>query len=170
MCGMAQLRDLLTFPNPVNEVAARVVASGVVLLAVLALVTGSPWVLLVMALGFALRVAAGPRFSPLGRLAAQVIAPRIAKVKLVPGPPKRFAQTIGLAFATAATVLALLGFSTAATVLLAVLLTFAALEAFVGFCAGCFLFAQLMRVGLIPEQTCAACSNIWLRPGATTAS
>jgi len=47
--------------------------------------------------------------------------------------------------------------------LLAVLLVFALLESVVGFCAGCFVFAQLMKVGLVPEETCAACADISLR-------
>ena len=43
------------------------------------------------------------------------------------------------------------------------LLVFALLESVVGFCAGCFVFAQLMKVGLVPEETCAACADISLR-------
>ena len=43
--------------------------------------------------------------------------------------------------------------------LLAVLLVFALLESVVGFCAGCWVFAQLMKVGLVPEATCAACDR-----------
>lgn len=160
---MSDWRAAFVFPNPVNEKAARVVATGVVLLAALALLSRSPWVPLIMAIGFALRVAAGPRFSPLGRLAAFVIAPRLGAARLVAGPPKRFAQAIGLAFTVAAAVLGFLGLSTASLLLLAVLFVFASLEAFVGFCAGCFVFAQLMRVGLVPQDTCEACNDISLR-------
>ncbi|MDT4901626.1 MAG: hypothetical protein QOJ78_2556, partial [Pseudonocardiales bacterium] len=31
-------------------------------------------------------------------------------------------------------------------------------------CIGCKVFAGLMRAGLIPDETCAACANIDLRP------
>ena len=29
-----------------------------------------------------------------------------------------------------------------------------------GFCAGCFVFGHLMRLGVIPEETCEACADI----------
>ena len=69
--------ELFSFPNPVNETSARVVASGVVLMAVLFLATGWSWVLAIMTYGFLARVLTGPTLSPLGRLATQVITPRI---------------------------------------------------------------------------------------------
>lgn len=154
------------FPNPVNEKAARVVAAGVVVLAVLTLITGWHWLIALLAVGFAARVAAGPRFSLLGRLATQVIAPRLGVPKFVPGPPKRFAQAIGLILTTVAAVLSLgLGLATAGTGLIIVLLIFATLEAAVGFCAGCWLFGLLMRVGVIPAETCESCNNIWSKYG-----
>ena len=158
------MSKLIGFPREVNEKAARAVAGGVVVLAILALVTQWRWVPVVMAIGFALRVMAGPRFSPLGQLATRVIAPRLGTPKIVPGPPKRFAQAIGFIFTTAASVAAI-GFAatTLATVLLSILLVFALLESVVGFCAGCYAFGWLMRWGIIPEETCEACNNVQLR-------
>lgn len=158
------VREVLTFPNPVNEKAARVVAGGVVVLSALTLATQWWWLSVVLTLGFALRVAAGPRFSPLGRLAVHVIAPRFGEARLVPGPPKRFAQTIGLLTSGAAAVAALaFGATTVASALLAILVVFALLESAVGFCAGCWAFGHLMRLGAIPEDTCEACNDITLR-------
>jgi hypothetical protein len=155
---------LLTFPNPVNEKAARTVATLVAAFAVLILATGWQWLLPVMALGFLLRVLAGPRLSPFGLLATKVVAPRLGEQVLVPGPPKRFAQTVGLLFTTSASIAGpLLGQHAIAAGLLAVLLVFAFLEAALNFCAGCWVFAQLMRLGLVPEETCAACNDIRLR-------
>jgi hypothetical protein len=144
--------------NPVNEKASRVVAGGVALLVVLTLATGSRWVLVLLPLGFLARVLTGPRLSPLGQLATKVVAPRLGRPKLVPGPPKRFAQAIGLTLTTVAAVAAL-GFSatTLTAVLLVILLVFALLESVVGFCAGCWLFGRLMTFGVIPESTCEAC-------------
>ncbi|PRY58031.1 uncharacterized protein DUF4395 [Knoellia remsis] len=159
------VRGVLSFPNPVNEKAARSVAAGVVLLGVVTLATQWWWLAAVMAVGFALRVAAGPRFSPLGRLAVHVVAPRLGAPRMVPGPPKRFAQTVGLVTSAAAAVAALgFGATTVASVLLGVLVVFATLEAAVGFCAGCWAFGHLMRLGVIPEETCAACADLSLRP------
>jgi len=47
--------------------------------------------------------------------------------------------------------------------LLGVLVVFATLESVVGFCAGCWMFGQLMRLGVIPEETRVACADIWRR-------
>jgi hypothetical protein len=150
------------FPDPVNEKAARVVAGGVALLALTTLLTGWIWLTVVLALGFLARVLTGPKLSPLGLLATRVVAPRLGPPKLVPGPPKRFAQAIGLTFTTAAAVAGVgFGATTAALVLVAILAVFALLEAGLGFCAGCWMFAQLMRAGVIPESACAACRDIW---------
>ena len=157
---MSTVSDLIGFPNPVNEKAARVVAGWVLLLGVVALATGWPWLLPVLAVGFAARVLAGPRYSLIGQLATRVIAPRLGPAKLVPGPPKQFAQGIGLAVTAVASVFALvLGVPVVATVLLAVLVVFAALESIAGFCFGCWVFGRLMRVGIIPESVCEACAT-----------
>ncbi|MHB8464590.1 MAG: DUF4395 domain-containing protein [Acidimicrobiales bacterium] len=154
--------SLFSFPNPVNDVAARTVASGVVLMALAAIVLGQPWLTIPLAFGFVARVASGPRFSPLGQLATRVVAPRLPQYKkLVPGPPKRFAQAIGAAFTLSALGAWLAGSATAAFILLGVLLVPAILEAAFGFCVGCKLFAALMRAGLIPEDVCAECADLW---------
>ena len=47
--------------------------------------------------------------------------------------------------------------------MLGVLIFFAALEAIVGFCTGCFVFGYMMRWGLIPQETCEKCNNLQLR-------
>ena len=160
---MASVRSAFGFPAVVNEKAARVVAGGVALIAATALLTGWLWLSALLAAGFTLRVAAGPRYSPLGQLATKVVAPRLGRPTLVAGPPKRFAQTVGLVFTLAATGFLLAGLPVVTMGLLAVLLGFALLESVLGFCAGCFVFAQLMKVGLVPEETCAACADISLR-------
>ena len=156
---------VIGFPNPVNEKAARTVAAGVALLASLTLITGWHGLIAVLALGFLARVLTGPKLSVLGQLATRVIAPRLGPPRLVPGPPKRFAQAIGLTLTTVAAVSSLVfGAELLATVLVTVLLVFALLESVVGFCAGCWLFARLMAIGLIPQEVCEACANIWSRP------
>jgi hypothetical protein len=43
------------------------------------------------------------------------------------------------------------------------LLLFAALEAVFALCLGCKVFALLMRAGVVPEEVCAECSDIWSR-------
>jgi hypothetical protein len=155
---------LLTFPNPVNEKTARTVAAGVLIIVIVALATQWLWLTAVLAAGFLLRVASGPRFSPLGPLANRVIAPRLGPPKLVPGPPKRFAQAVGFTVTTAAA-LAWFVFSSAlvVNVLLALMVVAAGLESIVGLCLGCVAFGYLMRAGVIPPETCEACNNVSLR-------
>jgi hypothetical protein len=157
--------ELFSFPNPVNEVSARLVAGGVVLLGLACLAFRQPWLMVVLALGFLLRVAAGPRFDPLGLLVTRVITPRLPVAeRLTPGPPKRFAQAIGAAFTVSASVLLYgLGLSGIAYGLIAVLVVFATLESVLGFCMGCKVFALLMKVGVVPESVCEECNDLSLR-------
>lgn len=160
-------QKLFAFPNPVNEKAARVVAGVVFGLSVLTLATGWFWLLAVLAYGFWARVLTGPTLSPLGRFATQVAAPRLGPPKHVAGPPKRFAQGMGAAMTTVAAVAALgFGATGIADVLLAMMILAAGLEAFVAFCLGCQVFAGLMRLGVIPDDVCAECADIWARPSA----
>jgi hypothetical protein len=150
---------LFSFPNPVNEVSARLVAGGVVLMSLAAIVFGQPWIAAVIAYGFVARVLTGPTLSPLGQLVTRVITPRLRVApRPVPGPPKRFAQGMGAVFSVTAAVLGLgLGLHTAAYALLGLLVVAATLESVFAFCIGCKLFAALMRAGLIPAAVCERC-------------
>ena len=157
---------VLGFPNPVNEKAARTVAAGVLIMAAvtlalsLAVSTGWLWLSAALALGFLARVLTGPTLSPLGRLATAVVAPRLGEPKLVAGPPKRFAQSIGLVVTGAATLAtALHGFGVA-QILLGLIVVAASLESIFAICIGCRIFSVLMRAGLIPAETCEACNNV----------
>jgi len=156
--------ELFSFPNPVNEKAARVVAGCVALISAFALASGWLWLTAVLAIGFALRVASGPRFSPLGLLATRVVAPRLGEPKLVAGPPKRFAQAIGTVVTGSAAV-AWFWFSAIGVTqaLLVVIVIAATLESVFAICLGCIIFGWLMKVGVIPEETCEACNDITLR-------
>ena len=157
---MGLVRELLSFPNPVNEKAARVVAGVVVVMAVVTLTTGFYWLLIPLAYGFWARVLTGPTLSPLGWLAQRVIAPLLGPSKPVPGPPKRFAQGMGALMSTAALVLAFAVSHTAADVVLALLVAAAGLESVVGYCLGCQIFGVLMRVGVIPYSVCVECADV----------
>jgi len=163
-------KNLFDFPDPVNEVSARLVAGGVVLMALAIVVARQPWVIAPLAFGFVARVLTGPTLSPLGQLVTRVITPRLAFApRLVPGPPKRFAQGIGATLSVAAAI-AHFGFGATGVALLLVtaILVAASLEAFAGVCLGCGLFAQLMRVGLVPASVCESCADISGRLGGST--
>jgi hypothetical protein len=49
-------------------------------------------------------------------------------------------------------------------VLVGLLVVAATLESVFALCIGCQVFAVLMRLGVVPEETCEACANIWARP------
>jgi|SRR5665213_304689 len=154
--------SFFSFPNPVNDIAARSVASGVVVMAAIALATHQLWLTIPLAYGFVARVACGPRFSPLGLVATRLVAPRLgAHAKLVPGPPKRFAQAMGATFTVAALLVWLLWSDLAAEVLLGLLIVPAVLEAALGYCVGCRIFALAIRSGLVPEEVCLECGDLY---------
>ena len=117
------MQALFSFPNPVNEVSARLVAAGVVVMCVLTIAFDLEWATVVIAYGFVARVLTGPTLSPLGQLrdAGRHAAARDARSDRWPGPPKRFAQGMGVAFSVTALVLTGLGFWTAAEVVLGLL-------------------------------------------------
>ena len=156
-----------SFPNPVNDVAARTVATGVVIMAVLVAGLGWGWVLIPLTYGFIARVLAGPRISPLGLFATRVVAPQLPQYeKLVPGPPKRFAQAMGLTFTATASILWLAGATGTARVVIGLLIVAALLEAALGLCLGCRIFGLLMNAGVIPQGVCEECNDLSLRiPG-----
>lgn len=163
------MSDLFSFPNPVNEKAARVVAGVVLLIAAAALASSAYWLLIVLAYGFVARVLTGPTLSPLGRLATSVVAPRLGSPKPVPGPPKRFAQGMGAVITTVGAVAAVgFGLNAVADVALVAMIVAAGLESIFAYCLGCKIFALLMRAGLIPAAVCAECTDISLRPAAST--
>ena len=161
--SLVKVPDLFGFPNPVNEKAARTVAACVVLLSLLALVPRLGWLVVPLAIGFWLRVAAGPRFSPFGLLATRVMAPRLGRPKLVPGPPKRFAQLIGALVSSTAAICWELGAIGAGQLLLVLLMVAAGLESVLGVCLGCVIFGYLIRGGVIPERVCVECNTVGLR-------
>jgi hypothetical protein len=153
--------SLFSFPNPVNEKAARIVAAVVLVVALIVLLTGADWLLIPLAYGFWARALTGPTLSPLGWTAQNVVAPRLGTKKPVAGPPKRFAQGMGAAFSTAALLLALVaGDRTAADVVLGLLVIAAACESILAFCIGCRVFGVLMRFGIVPERVCAECADV----------
>src|SRR6516162_2829731 len=129
------------------------------------LATRWEWVLIPLAYGFLARVATGPTLSPLGQLVTRVLTPALPfEEKLTPGPPKRFAQGIGATLSVAALISwALFDNTTVAYVLVAMILVAASLEAFLGLCLGCKMFALLIRAGVVPEHVCEECNDLWAR-------
>ena len=159
------MKEFFSFPELINEPAARLVASGVLLMSILSIFLISleanlAWViLLIMAYGFLARVSSGPKVSPLALLVTKFLVPKLnLDEKLVPGPPKRFALSIGLIFSTLIFIFWLINFHIICIVLLSVLSVFAFLESVLGYCFACKVFKVLISVGLIPEDVCERCA------------
>lgn len=148
---------LFSFPQQVNERAARLVAAVVATSAAAAIATQAWWVVPVLAAGYVLRVGWGPKFSPLARFAVAV-APRLWEVRPVSGAPKRFAQGIGAVVTLAASGLLAGGLLVPGWALIGVLVFFATLEAALSFCFGCWLYGVLQRAGVIPYEVCTDCA------------
>jgi len=156
------LRALLSFPDPVNETSARLVAAGVVAQAIVFLVVREWWVLVPLTYGFLARVATGPTLSPLGQFVTRIATPAVERrlphrrprleSRQVPGRPKRFAQAIGLAFTAAASLAWALGAPSAALVLVGLLAAAATLEAVFAICLGCIAYSAIWG--------CADCNDI----------
>ena len=154
---------IFSFPHPVNEVAARLVAGMVMVLTLTIILTNVYWLIFLLAYGFLARVLTGPKLSPMGLLATRVLVPMLGnRKKMVAGPPKRFAQSVGLLFSVTA-LLMIYGFALpdVAEGVMIVLAIFSAMESLLGFCAGCFVFGYLIKLGMIPEETCKRCADIF---------
>ena len=156
------LRALLSFPDPVNETSARLVAAGVMAQAIVFLVVREWWVLVPLTFGFLARVATGPTLSPLGQFVTRVATPAVERrlrdrrpgfeTRQVPGRPKRFAQSVGLAFTASASLAWALGVPGAALVLIGLLAAAATLEAVFAICLGCIAYSAIWG--------CADCNDI----------
>jgi hypothetical protein len=157
------VRRLFSFPDPVNETSARVVAAGVVLQAIAFLLTGEGWLLVPLVYGFVARVATGPTLSPLGQFATRVVTPRLSvEHRFVPGPPKRFAQAIGVAFSSVAALAWLAGAPVVTYVAIGLLVFAATLESVFAVCLGCIVyrfFWECEDCNDISERLRAAMSN-----------
>lgn len=171
--AIAQKERLFSFPHPVNEYSARLVAGGVVILASATVLLGYfagdgwNWLMVPLAYGFLARVLTGPKLSPLGLFVTRWLVPKLGNPnKPAAGPPKRFAQLLGLGFSTTAAVLALaFGLTGASYVALGMLIGAATLESVFAFCVGCRTFNLLMRLKVIPASVCADCADFEARKG-----
>jgi hypothetical protein len=147
------MSKLFEFPDPVNETSARLVAAGVVAQAIALLVFREGWLLVPLVYGFAARVATGPTLSPLGQFATRFVTPRLnVEHRFVPGPPKRFAQAIGLAFTAFASLAWVLGAQGVSYVLIAILIVAAGLESALAVCLGCIVYRFIFE--------CEDCTDI----------
>lgn len=159
-------RTAIPSPRPVvDDVSVRLTAAAVLALVAVTAATGQWWLYALLATDFALRATGRGRVSPLGALVVHVIRPRVRVApRATPAAPKRFAAAIGATLTGAAFLLWAVGVVTGAGVtsavvwgITAVLIAFPLLEAALGLCVGCKLYALLIRLGLLPADVCIDC-------------
>ena len=135
----------------INENKVRIVAGFVLLTGLLYLLTGWSWLLVLLIADFGLRVFKLPKYSPFGKVADGVVGQLRLPFKGTDQAPKRFAAGIGLVFSITILVLHGLGINT--LILTSILVIFAILESFAGFCAGCYVYTFLKPFLPTDKQT-----------------
>jgi bifunctional ADP-heptose synthase (sugar kinase/adenylyltransferase) len=125
----------------INENKARVNAFFVLGLAVTFLLTQVWAIFVLLAVDFLMRATNAGKYSVIGFLSDAVIRQLKIKNKPVDRAPKRFAAWTGFVFSVAILVAMGLHQEFVANVLAGVLVLFAFLESFAGFCAGCYVYA-----------------------------
>ena len=140
-------------PLVVDTTAIRFNQACIVALVALAFVLQQPWLALgvgvVMALGTAV-----PALALFQQVYRKLLRPAgLLKARVHPDDPAphRFAQGMGAAFLLAAGAsLLLFNLPVLGWTLALIVMALAAINLFVGFCTGCFLYYQLGRVGVFP--------------------
>jgi uncharacterized protein DUF4395 len=115
-------------------------------LALIAVLTGQAWVLGLLALQLGIGLTVGRRWCLPCLLYFELIQPRLGEGPLEDARPPRFANLIGLAFLSAATILYYSGAETAAWVLGLVVAALALTAAATGLCAGCEMYRLTARL------------------------
>ncbi|MDP9079339.1 MAG: DUF4395 domain-containing protein [Bacteroidota bacterium] len=125
----------------VNENKVRIVAFFVLLLTAVFVVTnGWPFAALLFA-DFALRSFNFNKYSPLAILSDTIVKQLKIKNKPVDRAPKRFAALVGLFFSGFILVATVFQLTLVSQLAAGILIIFAALESFLGFCAGCYVYS-----------------------------
>lgn len=130
----------------INENQARLTALQVLILALVWLFSGYVLIPLYLFSDFVLRAFNLGKYSTLGIISGFIIDAFSINFKPVDRAPKRFAAIVGVIFSVSILVLSVANFSFPAQILAAILSIFAALEAFVGFCAGCYVYTFGIRI------------------------
>ena len=127
----------------IDERAPRVNQTVVGLVSLLAVVTGWWWLLALLALQLALGLTLGRRWCVACVAYFELIQPRVGEGRLEDARPPRFANMVGLAVLSGASLAYAAGLSTVGAGLGLLVAALALLAATTGFCAGCTVY----RVG-----------------------
>jgi hypothetical protein len=114
-------------------------------LALLAFVLDAKWLVALLALQFILGLTLGRRWCLPCLLYFEVIQPRIGEGRLEDSRPPRFANQVGAAFLSVATIAFLAGAGTFGWVLALIVSTLALFSAMSGVCLGCEAYVLIAR-------------------------
>ncbi len=128
-----------------NETKIRFIASFVLVFAVAYIFNPNVAFPVILVIDFGLRGFDYSKISLLALLSERVVKGLSLPVKLIYFPPKRFAARIGLVLSTFILVSHFI-FEPLAISLSIILAVFAALESFVGYCAGCQVYNVLQII------------------------
>lgn len=123
-----------------DETRARITAFFVVILTSLFVITGLWPIPCFLVIDFAVRSSRYGKESPLARISNILASLLELPSRPIDRGPKVFAARIGLILSTALLLSSLYGYSSLSRGLAAVLLFFAFLESFWGFCAACYIY------------------------------
>jgi len=125
----------------INENQARLTAFQTLVWVIIWIFTGFVVIPACLAIDFLLRAANYGKFSLLNIISGFLVRRLSIPNRPVDRAPKRFAALVGFLFLTGILVLSVFHLTLAAEILAGVLLIFACLEAFVRFCAGCYVYS-----------------------------
>ena len=154
MAALSTRKPLFWFPDSVNGKVVRCTGTltcGTALVCVIAtyLASWGPYISYYLVLDFVLRILAGSKLSPLGRLAT------LLTIFMEPdkraGRPKQFASMCGLMFSLLGAAFYAAGIDIAGSVFIAGLAGASGMEGFADYCLGCVFFRIGIQVGIIPK-------------------
>jgi len=155
--------DLFVFPSAIDENDARIksaiIAVEIIVLLIIDYCTMFPYIYIYLVVSYASRFLFASRFNIEAYINLLVIR-RLIEMKphLIPSPPKRFSQFVGMCFALAYVILRIpLGLTIVANWIAAIHLSFALLESCFSVCAACAMFQLGMIFGVVPQDVCQEC-------------
>lgn len=148
------METIATSAPRVDTHLAKFSQASVAVLTAIAFIFNSPLLVLISALTMVM-AALAPAFSPFKLVYQGVVLPlHLLKPRVVEDDPAphRFAQGVGAAFLIASSMLFfLVHVPVAGWTLDLIVFVLATLNFTVGFCAGCFVYYQLGRLGVLPR-------------------
>lgn len=154
---LTSIWDLFVFPNPINEIEARVInlfACGYMTAIFLVhhFSGDATYIFIPSFVGWFLRALSGPKLEPHSWVALWICRKLELEPYYVAGPPKRVNQCIAFCFTFVSFLVYINGYREAALWLLSVLYVMVMLYVVYAICGTCSLFYVFILIGIFPEK------------------